>query len=338
MRTAAWFVGAVIVLPACGNNQAPDADDWYVVHQDLPGALLSVWGTSARDVWTVGGDARDGSGPLVLHFDGDAWTRIPTSETAGNLWWVFGFAGGPIYAGGDGGMILRHDNGVFVRMETPGNDTVFGIWGASPDDLWAVGGASESTNGFAWRSSGAAWVPEPSVPSSVQQGASIWKVFGLSATDAWFVGSNGVALHWDGAMLSTGETGIGSSLFTVHGGGERYVAVGGVASGVIVEYDGTAWTQATPEPEPMGLTGVHVRPDGRDGVVVGQFARVYLRVDGRWQIEDHGLLINDDLHGAWIDDEGGVWAVGGKTFTYPLTDGVMIYRGSNQALIDGGGL
>src|SRR5690606_16900636 len=108
------------------------------------------WGTSDSDVWTVGGDMRDGTGPLVMHYDGAAWERVETGQSDGDLWWVFGFDGGPVFMGGGGGVILRHEGGTFTVMDTPTTDTVFGIWGASPDDMWAVGGTFD-TNGFAWR-------------------------------------------------------------------------------------------------------------------------------------------------------------------------------------------
>lgn len=277
------FLGLAIGCDG-GGDDAP-ADEWQMVHEDLPGALLSVWGTSARDVWAVGADARDGTGPSVLHFDGDAWARVPTGQAQGDLWWVFGFEGGPIYMGGDGGVILRLEGESFTLMDTPGTDTVFGIWGATPDDLWAVGGASDSTGGFAWRLSGDTWTPEPSVPADVAAGAAIWKMYGASASDAWAVGSNGVALHWDGTAFAPGDTGIGSSLFTVHESAGRYVAVGGVASGFIVEYDGGAWHDVTPQPAPMGLSGVSLAPDDV-GLAVGVFGAVFVQDASGWNVED----------------------------------------------------
>ena len=86
------LAGAVF---ACGDEPGPPgtggggaggmAPTWTLVHDKLPGALLSVWGTSESDVWTVGGDARDGTGPLVLHYDGTAWSRVETGLTAGDL-------------------------------------------------------------------------------------------------------------------------------------------------------------------------------------------------------------------------------------------------------------
>jgi hypothetical protein len=320
----------LLLIVGCPEDPEPEVG-WKVVHEQLDGALLSVWGTSREDVWTVGADARDGSGPIVLHFDGDAWTRVPTGLAGGDLWWVFGFDGGPIYMGGDGGVIVRKDGDTFTPMTTPGTDTVFGIWGASPDDVWAVGGASDSTGGFAWRLAGDTWVAEPSLPANVPTDAAVWKMFGRAADDAWMIGSNGVALHWDGATLTPGDTGVGSSLFTVHEKDGLYTAVGGLASGIVVENAGAGWHDVTPDPAPMGLAGVTLGEDGT-GIAVGVLGTVYVRDGQVWAAEDLGVGLLENLHGSWIDDEGGLWAVGGQTFAPPLTDGVMIHRGREVPL------
>ncbi len=326
VRWLSFFVG--IGLVAGCNDPDPDPPaQWQLVRSGLPGALLSVWGTGPEDVWAVGADARDGTGPTVIHYDGDAWSGVPTGQGQGDLWWVFGFNGGPIYMGGDGGVILRYDGSDFTLMDTPGTETVFGIWGASPDDVWAVGGASASAGGFAWRLSGDTWTAEPSVPADVTADAAIWKMFGASANDAWAVGSNGVALHWDGTAFTPGVTGVGSSLFTVSESEGLYTAVGGTATGFIVELAaGGTWTEVTPQPPPMGLAGVALGADGT-GIAVGSFGAVYTRSASGWAAEDHGLPVQQNLHGAWIDDAGGLWAVGGQTLAPPLTDGVLLHFG-----------
>jgi hypothetical protein len=266
-----------------------------------------------------------------LHYDGDAWERFDSGQEAGTLWWVFGFDGGPVYMGGEGGVILRYDDGEFELMETPGTETVFGIWGAEQDDVWAVGGASESTGGFAWRYDGDAWQEEPTLPSDVRDTAAVWKIHGQSADEAWLVGSNGVALEWDGDELSETDTGVGSSLFTVHSRGNRVAAVGGLVSGIIVERDGSSgdWENATPKPEPPGLAGVVLGKNG-SGIAVGSFGTVLERSakDGEWGEVDIGASLNENLHGVWIDPDDGVWAVGGQTLSQPLTDGVLIHRGA----------
>lgn len=325
--TSCWF-GSV----ACGED-APAPESWQVVQEDLPGALLSVWGSSSADVWVVGADARDGTGPLVGHFDGQGWERVDTGLNQGTLWWVHGFSGGPLFMGGEGGLVLRYEDGDFTVMDTPDTGTVFGLWGSTPEDMWAVGGASESGGGFAWRLRGEVWQAEATLPEDITENAAIWKMAGISAEDAWLVGSNGVSLHWDGEALSEGDTGVGSSLFTVHARGGRYVAVGGLASGIIVERDAEEWVMASADPVPPGLAGVFLDQNG-GGVAVGTLGAVYSRGEGGWTQVEHGLPVNQNLHATWIDEAGGVWAVGGQTFSDPLTDGVLIHRG--EAVPEGG--
>lgn len=318
LHTAALLL---VAAAACG----PDDPTWEITTQGEPGALLSVWGASADDVWSVGGDARDGTGPMVLRVrDGDV-ERIETGETSGDLWWVFGFPQGPIYMGGSGGMILRYDGGDFTRLTTPGSGTVFGLWGSSPTDMWAVGGASDAGGGFAWRLDGDEWVDEPSLPAEVENTGALWKVHGVGVSDVWLVGSNGLSFHWDGSALTAGDTGVGSSLFTVFGNAERFAAVGGLVSGIIVENDGTGWVDVTPEPLPDGLSGVCLDEAG-GGIAVGLYGGVYERTESGWEYQALGLGLTRNLHGVWVDPEGGVWAAGGNTFVPPVTDGVLIHR------------
>ena len=330
MRQLIPILFAPLLLACPGSEPEPQDKTWEVVHRDLTGALLSVWGSSSTDVWAVGADALDGSGPTVIHYDGESWERMATGEAQGNLWWVFGFDEGPVYMGGEGGVILRYEGGEFVKMATPSGETVFGIWGASADDVWAVGGASDSAGGFAWRltGDGASWTPEPTLPVDVTSGAAVWKVFGTSRDDAWLVGSNGVALHWNGSALAQGETGIGTSLFTVHAADGRYAAVGGTASGILVEYEDGAWRNVTPEQDPPpGLSGVVLGEDDF-GVAVGSFGAVYTRSDEGWSREETGFNLPWTVHGAWIDEKSCIWAVGGQVLSPPFRSGLLLHRGA----------
>jgi len=81
LLVSAAFLTVPTLLAACGDDLAPA--DFEVVVADVPEALLSVSGTSSRDVWAVGADR--GRGPLVLHYDGTVWTRLETGSTGG-LW------------------------------------------------------------------------------------------------------------------------------------------------------------------------------------------------------------------------------------------------------------
>jgi hypothetical protein len=281
-----------------------------------------VWGTAADDVWAVGGDAGDGA--TVLHWDGASWTRLDTGVSA-DLWWVFGFDGGPVYMGGSGGTILRYADGAFTPMTTPTADTVFGIWGATPDDVWAVGGAEGgASGGFAWRLDGDAWVAADGFPAAVADSKVVWKIHGSAADDVWLVGTAGLAIRWDGEQFTEDNLGGGESLFTVHQRDGRFVAVGGFATGLIFEHDGSGWERVS-EPDAPPLAGVCAL-DGGGGFAVGQFGAVMERRDGAWQVVD-GPATEETLHAVWVDPDGGAWAVGGQVQAFPLVRGVLAYRG-----------
>ena len=319
----------LLALTAC--PPPPPPPKWELVAQKLPNALLSVWGTSATDVWTVGSDAADGKGPLVLHFDGTAWTRHDTGVT-GDLWWVFGFKDGAVYLGGEGGLMLRYEAGTFTRMPTPGTAVVSGIWGASPEDVWAVGAESGGAKGaFAWRlrpstplGMNGVWESAPGFPAALADTDALWKVWGRSATDVWLVGSAGKVLHWDGMAFTQGSAGTGEALFTVHANSRGFVAVGGFGTGKLVENDGAGWTNASPPGAPS-LVGVCLTEE--TGFAVGQYGTVFARADGGWVEESTGFSLSQSLHSVWVDPSGGVWAAGGNVLTIPLRDGVFLHRG-----------
>lgn len=314
----------ILALASSACPPPPPPPQWAVVGQKLPSALLSVWGTSEDDVWTVGSDANDGKGPLVLRFDGSAWTRLETGAT-GNLWWVFGFPNGPVYLGGEGGLMLRHENGAFTRMPTPGTAVVSGIWGASPDDVWAVGAESGGSRGaFAWRLRGGAWEAAAGFPAGWVDTDAMWKVWGRSANDVWLVGSAGKTLHWDGTAFTSSSAGTGEALFTVHANSKGFTAVGGFGTGKLVEHDGSSWVNASP-PGASALVGVWLTE--ASGFAVGQYGVVYSRTDAGWVEESTGFSLSQSLHSVWVDPSGGVWAAGGNVLTLPLRDGVLVHRG-----------
>lgn len=323
------------LLAACGSDEPGTPEPaWQIVHDQLPGALLSVWGTSSRDVWAVGSDTRQGGGPLVLHFDGTSWSELATGAT-GDLWWVFGFEAGPVFMGGSGGVILRYEGGAFTRMTTPGDGVVFGLWGSAPDAMWAVGGQEGGSRGaFAWRLVGEEWSLAPEFPGALAETDAVWKVFGRGPDDVWMVGTGGKTLHWDGSAITSGFTGLAESLFTVHGNAERFVAVGGFGTGLLLERSvgapvEQAWVSQSPPGAPS-IIGVYLTESG--GYAVGGFGYVFARDATGWKDEDTGFEVEfgvRNLHSVWVDpDQGGVWAVGGQVSVAPLSNGVMLHKGA----------
>lgn len=337
LRSASGLATLLALTVACGSDGPerpgePQPGAWQLVQEAVPGALLSVWGTSARDVWTVGADVGDGAGPTVLHLEGNDWSRLATGQS-GDLWWVHGFAGGPLFMGGAGGMILRYQDGRFSRMQTPGAGVVFGVWGSSPDQMWAVGGEAGGSQGaFAWRLDGETWTEAPGFPSELRATDALWKVFGRGDSDVWLVGTGGKLLHWDGSALTPAFAGLAESLFTVHGNSQRFVTVGGFGTGLLLEHAlgapaSDAWVNMSPPGAPS-LIGVCLSEQG--GHAVGEFGYVAQRGPGGWVSEDTGLdavFGVRNLHSVWIDPEGGVWAAGGEVRVPPLVNGILVHRG-----------
>ncbi len=347
MRTASRWEQTLLALTLLGVAAAcpkpkpepvpPPPPGWESVARDLPEALLSVTGTSATNVWAVGADK--GSGPLVLRFDGASWQRIPTGHR-GHLWWMHALEDGTAFVGGASGAILRWDTTAFSRMDTPGlgRDTVFGLWGSSANNMYAVGGFS-GRSGFIWRFDGTTWrnlvLPSdiPLAPNGDIPG--FFKVWGDRAGHVFVVGGRGVVLRSDdGESFRVVPTSVVETLFTVAGNvradgtANSVTMVGGASNCVVLETSlGGTVTDTSPPTAPL-LQGVSVAPDDT-AWACGAGGAVFRRNGGNWEIQDTGLALTvESLHAAWVDPEGGVWAVGGNVLSPALTNGVIIHRGT----------
>ena len=318
------------LLAGCPSDPEP-SKTWQLTGDLLPGSLMSVWGTSATDVWTVGSPPRTGGTPQVLHFDGSTWTFLDPGVTDVDLWWVHGWEGGPIMIGGSNGTILRYDGTTWEAMTTPGTNVVFGIWGTTSDDVWAVGGAYGAGSGaFAWRFDGTEGTDVP-LPAGYAEMEAMFKVWGRASNDVYLVGTHGIILHWDGSTLTpefadAGPADMQRNLFTVHIDRDRAVAVGGFGNAVITENDGSGWRNVA-GPTNMGNTGVWLTGDG-GGYAVGSGGSIEQRTSEGWVPVDHGVGVAEQLHGVWVDPSGGVWTVGGQVAGMPFSDGIILHYGT----------
>src|SRR5262249_53407422 len=147
---------------------------------------------------------------------------------SGDLWWVHLVPDGPALMGGANGTVLRYDGQSFERMATPalGRHTVYGVWGRTGDDFYAVGSAA-GRNGFVWHYHGGAFENE-TIPLDVPRLANgevpgFFKAWG-TGDDVWVVGAGGAILHRKGtAPFAVQPTSTKDTLFTVHGTGDRLV-------------------------------------------------------------------------------------------------------------------
>lgn len=303
------------------NKDASADAKWSLVLEDLPAALLSVSGSGAEDVWAVGALLDDEA--VVLHSDGASWRRVRVGATA-DLWWVHTFDRETRFMAGDKGSVIRGEGEEFRALPTPdSNTTLYGIWGSSPDAIWAVG--TDGSNGVIWRYEGGSFEPA-AVDPALLDGVTLFKVWGRSADDVWIVGDQGVVLHYDGESVAPVDANIKLPLTTVHGTASSLYAVGGFGGAVIAGFENGAWVDLTPDDAPA-FFGVCARGD--TAYAVGAAGEVFKRTKaGPFRRVETGLDLAREYHAAWIDPDGGVWAVGGHVSDAPLVQGLLSYYGT----------
>ena len=326
-------------LGACSRSQPAQqpssAREWQLLASELPSALLSVSGRSSSDIFAVGSDK--GKGPLVLHFDGKAWHELKTGHT-GDLWWVQALPNGPALLAGANGTVLRYDGKTFERMTTPGlgRDTVYGVWGKSADDFYAVG-SSAGRNGFVWHYTKGAFAKE-TIPVDVPRTTTnevpgFFKVWG-TGDDVWVVGAAGTVLHRKGAApFAVVPTQTKDTLFTVHGNGDRLLTVGGSGNGLVLVGSSNADAKLQ-NGSPAGaglLQGIYATEHG--DWASGERGLVFEcdKPGDSFKAVDHGLALppNSSLHSIFVDSAGGVWSAGGNVLTPALDDGMLVHYGEH---------
>jgi hypothetical protein len=179
--------------------------------------LRAVTAISARNVWAVGntGSADGPPQTLIEHWDGKAWTVVPspnpsfwdglygvTATSARNVWAV----GLDFVSGLDERTVIERWNGTAwrqVRSPNPGppgstTDFLDGVAATAAGNVWAVGSSSDGALIEHW--GGAAWkvVKSPSLKGIFSGVAAV------SSRSAWAVGfyTNGTVQtlieHWNG--------------------------------------------------------------------------------------------------------------------------------------------
>lgn len=308
-----WKLGLVVMV-ALAVTLAPRAPSahaqtaWTVVASPSPSAqdnqLLGVASIAANDVWAVG--RADNSGtpysqyePLILHWNGTAWSVIPSGTTGtGEFWGVAGVASNDVWAVGSQ---IEHWNGrtwALARAPSPACGTLHAVTAIAANDVWAVGANGSQTCIEHWN--GKKW----SVVASPSPGAQSNFLTGVAAfgpNDVWAVGNfmntgfyitpstpeQTLVLHWNGTKWSVVPS--PSPSFSAGGAGDSFWgltvvsgavwAVGatldpasGVSETLIEQWNGSSWT-VVPSPSPSAqnniLYGV-AAVSGSDVWAVGQ--------------------------------------------------------------------
>lgn len=328
---------------ACGDKPADTAhtgDDptgpgsQTLVAELLPGALVTIWGVSAQDVWVGGAKGADGNA-LVYHWDGTAWTQLDTTGLDWDVWWLWGDGAGTLYMSGAGAHMATVDLATMaVSSQTIGDPayTLFGTWGSGPSDVWAVGGdISGELPGGIFHNDGSGWTLQATASNDSTGGArDAFKVWGRSANDVFVVGTRSLTTHWDGSTWTDIDSPIDESvtLFTVSGDSAGAIAVGGQGNGTAQTMTASAATLAAPTPDQLapGFLGVF-DSDATDPLATGNNGTLWWYRGGAWERDARDEATTRGLHAGWVDPDGGVWAVGGDLVA--LVDGVVVYAGDD---------
>jgi hypothetical protein len=297
---SAWAIGDVI----SGSSSQPLIERWngnawsHVSIPSIPGAFISDATAGPGDTaWAVGSTD---TGTLVLHWDGTAWSIVPSpspdhtasldsvvAESNGTAW-AEGFCS---TCGGANNILLLHWNGTaWTRVPADSWFDASALAADADGVTWAVGDQILRWNGTAWTQVPNAWVTISGNTSlsgiSAGPGGTAWAVGSdctpCSSSDISKDGNQTVILHWDGDQWSrvpslAGNAGLNS---VSTGPGETAWAVGyycaprctnrDVTSGpylghtLILRWNGTAWVRV-PSPSPghhATLLAVAVGDDG----------------------------------------------------------------------------
>ena len=94
----------------------------------------AIHGAAHDDIWVVGDDG------CSDHFDGKAWSSVPTGTTE-DLHGVAACGRGDAWAVGDKGTILHWDGSTWHLMDSGTGQDLLGIAGCGSSAIWVVGGA-----------------------------------------------------------------------------------------------------------------------------------------------------------------------------------------------------
>lgn len=327
--------GGSIVLRLSGNTWTNDSGI-PAMSTPLSGTaqLSLVSGTSASDVWVSGyNNTSPGGGPLLLHWDGSAWTQ-PVSSLTINSQRLWSLSENRAYlsdrynvqyckavCAGTPCVPIVACEGVTTLPQTSINS----IWPISATELWSVGYSGTILHGTAINEAKITW----SDVSAVARDHFI-ALSGSSASDFWALGASGTLLHYvHGAWTADGPPPHNSQPFTASAILSNraddiwvagYYAAGTAINPAILHRTGdaaAAWTQdtsasgvATVQFKALwGNDSEHLWALGSDSAAKTQ---VLLRRSGSLQWLPVALPpeLLSELTALWGSSSEEVWAVG----------------------------
>ncbi len=135
---------------------------------------------------------------MLLHWNGVELQAVE-SGTTNTLYAVWGAAPDDVWAAGAQGTIIHWNGSQWLPVESGTANTIRALSGNGSDHVWAVG-AFDAQGMLVLQWDGNGWSRSPTPTGN----NSLYGVWSLSKDDAWAVGPR-AALHWDGGAWSTVE-------------------------------------------------------------------------------------------------------------------------------------
>jgi predicted heme/steroid binding protein len=162
------LVSIFLLITNCNSTEPPDDElkpgrrdyAWTVdtllppeSHRTVPFFISNLWGSSPNDMWAI----CQGASPLILlwHYDGAKWSLYP-QQLGRDLLGIYGFAQNDIWIG-DAENSIWHFNGSIWSKAKSLSSTGFDrvgvecIYGISPNNIYAVGGADQFNGGTEYK-------------------------------------------------------------------------------------------------------------------------------------------------------------------------------------------
>jgi hypothetical protein len=183
----------VIAVGENGSIFQHSAEGWRrdeVPESAREAALYGVWGMPDGSAVAVGGGLPGSTETaVILHYDGQAWTRADASHIdTKNLRDVWGSSPDNYFAVGDDGVIGRFNGDDWRPSDSKVSDRLYGIYGNGPGEIYAVGGTGR---GLVLRWNGSSWVAFHQPAESLR---SVWTSPG---NHLYVAGDNGFVARYD---------------------------------------------------------------------------------------------------------------------------------------------
>jgi hypothetical protein len=158
----------------------------------IKGDRFGIWGSAENDVYMVGAPAQTCSttscsrpASTISHYNGGSWSPVATENNSSTLYGIWGTSATDIFAVGQSGTILHYDGSSWSSMASGTTNTLRAVWGTGANNVFAVG-----DSGTILIYNGSSWQKLASGTTAALK--SIW---GGSSSDLYAVGSNGTILH-----------------------------------------------------------------------------------------------------------------------------------------------